>query len=397
MPRALVLLIVAVWLVLIACFVELSPFQSPWPRQRQHIDGAEFAAFSGAQTDGSALAVPAADADGGALLVRSVDITDAADWPVLRYRFAALAPTLELAFVYRRADSPRDVRTIPLTRARGSVGSVDLSREQEWRGAISEIGFAVYPVTQSVPAARAFHPFRLESAELWSPSWAGRLAAVATEWSGRRSWSLMSISALGPDSGAVRTRSPVLLLALGLGLTAVLLLQFAPQQPRRNLKILAVAAAVAWLLLDLRWSLNLADRHAATRLAYAGLDWPERQRQLPDADLLDAAERVRATLREAGADPDRVRLLVDAESDFVRARLIYHLAPTRTGPVNLVGWGGANFLSEPVYVATYAQEAPRYDAEQGLLQIDSELSLPAQALLDAPPLHLYRLGHEAAP
>lgn len=397
MPRVLVVVIVAVWFVLIAFFAELSPFQSPWPQQRYRIEGAEFAALSGAQIDGSALAIETADDNEGALLVRSVDIADAADWPVLRYRFDALAPTLELALVYRRADSPGDVRTIALTRPRGGVGSIDLSREQEWRGTISEIGFAVYPVAQSVPAARAFRPFRLENVEFWSPSWTGRLAAVATEWSGRRAWSLMSISALGPDSGAVRTRSPVLLLAVGLVLTLVLLLQFAPGQPRRILHVMTVAAVIAWLLLDLRWSLGLADRHAATRLAYAGLDWQERQRQLPDADLLDAAQRVRAVLRDAGADPDRVRLLVDAESDFVRARLIYHLAPARTGPVNLVGWGGAHFLSEPVFLALYAQEAPRYDAAQGLLQIDSELALPARPLLEASPLYVYRLGQEAAP
>ncbi|HVH34642.1 MAG TPA: hypothetical protein VM847_11100 [Tahibacter sp.] len=397
MPRALVVVIVAVWFVLIAFFVELSPFQSPWPQQRYRIEGAEFAAFSGAQTDGSALAVETADDNDGALLVRSVDIVDAAQWPVLRYRFTELAPTLELALVYRRADSPGDVRTIPLTRPRGEIGSIDLSREAEWRGAISEIGFAVYPLAQSVPAARAFRPFRLESAEFWSPSWSGRLAAVATEWSGRRAWSLMSVSALGPDSGAVRTRSPVLLLAVGLVLTFVLLRQFAPGRSRQILQIMAVAAIIAWVLLDLRWSLSLADRHAATRLVYAGLDWQERQRQLPDADLLDTAQRVRTALREAGVDPDRVRLLVDADSDFVRARLIYHLAPARTGPVNLVGWDGTTFLSEPVFVAMVVQEPLRYDAEQGLLQIDNDLSLPARVLLDAPPLHLYRLGHEAAP
>ena len=108
MPRALVVVIVAVWFVLIAFFVELSPFQSPWPQQRYRIEGAEFAAFSGAQADGSALAVETADDNDGALLVRSVDIADAAQWPVLRYRFAELAPTLELALVYRRADSPGD-------------------------------------------------------------------------------------------------------------------------------------------------------------------------------------------------------------------------------------------------------------------------------------------------
>lgn len=391
MPRALVVAVVALWFLLIAFFVELSPFQSPWPQQRYRLDGAEFAALAGGQIDGTALRVETEDENHGALLVRSVDLADAADWPVLRYRLDSLAPTLEVAFLYRRADSPGDVRTVALTRGRGDTGTIDLSREKEWQGAITEIGFAVYPVTQSVPAEHAFRPFRLLGAEFWSPSWGGRIAATSTEWSGRRAWSLMSISALGPDNGAVRTRSPVLMLALGLVLTGILLWQFAPGSAQRNLRVVGAGIAIAWLLLDLRWSLSLADRHAATRQIYAAAQWPERQSRVADADLLAVAQQVRQALREDGSDPDRVRLLVDAESDFLRARLIYHLAPARTGPVNLTGWRQVG-TDERVYFLTFESDKPVYDAASGQLGVDGDYSVPARPLIETSPVRLYRLG-----
>lgn len=396
MRRVFVALVV-VWFLLLGIFVEISPFQPLWPQQRYVLEGAEFAALTGGQIDGSGLAITTADDNHGALLVRDVEIFDAAQWPVLRYRIDSLAPSLEVAFVYRRADSPGDVRTVNLTRSRGATGSIDLSRENDWRGAISEIGFAVYPVTQSVPPAQAFRPFVLRGAEFWSPSWAGRSATVATEWSGRRAWSLMSISALGPDNGVVRARSPVLLLALGLGFTVVLLARFTPAARSRNVRVIFVAVAIAWILLDLRWSLSFADRHAATRQIYAPLDWPQRQQQLADTDVLAAAQAVRQALRDDGADPDRVRLLVDAKSDFLRARFIYHLAPARTGPVNLTGWRVATTETGPIYFATFEQPEPAFDAADLRLRLEGDFSVPARQLIDAPPLRVYRIGSGSSP
>jgi hypothetical protein len=396
MQRAVVVMVV-VWFLLIGIFLEISPLQSPWPQQRYALEGAEFAALAGGQIDGDGLAITTADENYGALLVRSVEIADAAQWPVLRYRFDSLAPSLEVAFLYRRADSPNDVRTVNLTRARTATGTIDLSRENDWRGAITEIGFAVYPVTQSVPPEQAFRPFVLRGAEFWSPSWTGRAAAVATEWSGRRAWSLMSISALGPDNGAVRSRSPVLLLTLGLAFTLLLLTQFTPTTTSRTARVIFVAVAVAWVLLDLRWTLSFADRHAATRQVYAPLDWPQRQQQLADADVLAAAQSVRQALRDDGADPDKVRLLVDAKSDFLRARLVYHLAPARTGPLNLTGWRIATAETGPIYFATFEQPEPQFDAADSRLRIDSDFSVPARQIADTPPLRVYRIGPEKTP
>lgn len=395
MPRALTAVLVLGWLLLIGLFAEVSPLQPPWPQQRNAMPGASFAAVRGGQVDGDALSIDTPDENYGALLIRSVALDDAAQWPVLRYEFEGLAPTLELNLVYRRADSPQDVRTLVLTRPRNGVGSIDLSREKDWTGQISEIGFAVYPVAQSVPPEQGFKPFRLVSAEFWSPSWTGRLAATATEWSGRRAWSLMSISALGPDNGAERARSPVLLLALGLVFTVLLLTQWQPVPARRVLQVLGVALLLAWLLLDVRWLRSLVDRHAATRQVYAGLDWRERQQRQPDGDLFAAAQAVREAIRADGGDPDRSRLLIDAGSDFLRARLIYHLAPANTGPVNSTGYGPSWSPESNFYLVYFEREEPRYSVEKQALEFNDDAVIPVRELIGTPTLRLYRFGQGA--
>lgn len=396
MPRRLVLLLLAGWLLLLGLFAGISPFTPLWPAQREKMEGSSFAAVRGGQIDAAELAVTEPDQDYGALLIRPVDL-DADQWPLLRYSFADLPPTLELTLVYRRADSPSDVRTIALAQPRGGSGSVDLRHEKEWRGRINEMGFAIYPVAQSVPPQQGFRPFRFLGVELATPSWQGRLSAVATEWSARRAWSLMSISALGPDAGPPREASPVLLLALGLGFTVLLLAWALPGAPRQVLRISAVVLVAAWLLLDLRWSRSLAERHAATRQIYAGLDWHERQDRLPDAELLAAAHTVRETIRAVDLDPDKVRILVDAGSDFLRARLIYHLAPAATGPVNFTGYGGYSYKGAPRIVVIYETESPQFDARQQRLVFGEESTMPAEELLAAPPLRIYRVIETAAP
>ena len=87
MPRVLVALLVLGWLLLIGLFAEVSPLQSPWPQQRNAMPGASFAAMRGGQVDDDALLIDTPDENYGALLIRSVDLDDAAQWPLLRYEF----------------------------------------------------------------------------------------------------------------------------------------------------------------------------------------------------------------------------------------------------------------------------------------------------------------------
>ena len=144
---------------------------------------------------------------------------DAETFPTLRYRFANFPRTLELSLVFRTAENPEDVAVSlpwPGERRARSISS----QIPQWRGQIVEFGFAQFPVAQLVPPAQGFKPFEIVEAGLWSRSWRGDLAALATDWFGAWPWTQRSVHALGRDTDTPRARSLVLCVAFALGICA---------------------------------------------------------------------------------------------------------------------------------------------------------------------------------
>lgn len=382
------------WGLLIALFVPL-PLASPLlPERSVTIDGASFApAIGSAQPEQGALAITAmAGAQGALQAHRPAQAIDADAWSTLRYRFDGLPRTLELVFLFRRADEPDDVRVVTVPGVGGSRGAIDLSRVPGWQGPIIEIGFAEFPGAQSVPPSRAFRPFRLLEVDLQSRSWQGAWAVRMHDWFGRQSWELMSLSALGPDSARPRgwPLPPLLfLIAVTPVLFGVLLLGWRGRLLARHA---VIALLLAWLVLDLRWLHNLHGRHTGTRTIYAGLPAEARARLQPDQATFDGAARVRAAL--ADEDP-HTRIFVDAGSDYVRARLLYHLLPLNVAPVNLVTYGTPEQRAGAI-VVLFDARSPRFDADTGLLHF-ADVGMPATPVLLNGALRIFRLAELESP
>jgi hypothetical protein len=215
-----------------------------------------------------------------------------------------------------------------------------------------------------------------------------------SDWFGYWPWALMSISALGPDAAAARGHGFVALLAFGaagtVGVLALLL-----RWRGRRLMLAAIAVSVlAWVVLDLRWLANLAARHGNTRELYAGKTWEQRSALVADSDIFAAATRVRAALAQA---PRGARVLVDADSDFARARLAYHLAPLNLAWSNVSGYGTPQQRAGG-YLVTYGlDETLHYDAAQHALQGENFLVRPLEPVLSEGKVRVYRFTAEAAP
>jgi len=299
-------------------------WSAPWsPATQRNLAGSAFQeVFGQGRTRGATLVVEAAADDHSTLQVAAVDI-DADDFAVLRYRFAEFPRTLELSLVFRVAAAPDDVQTVSLPWPGGDDTTFDLSAVPSWKGRVIEIGFAEFATAQLVPPERGFAPFRLERASLWSDSWRGDLAALATDWFGAWPWSQRSVHALGRE-GDSRTRSIVVFAALATAALALLAVMLLGLRGRRATAALLACAALAWLVLDLRWQLGLQQRLAATRALYAGTPLDERNALVGDREIQQAAERVRA-LAEARVPPQRV--LVHASSGYALLRLVWHLLP----------------------------------------------------------------------
>jgi hypothetical protein len=352
----------ASWLLLLLWAAGVD-WRSPWsPEQRRVFAGENFrAVFGTATVEGRGLHVEAPAQDDSALQTVAVDL-EAADFPLLRYRFADFPRTLELSFVFRTAEQPDDVQTVTLPWPGRGESTFDLSRIGAWKGTVIELGFAQFATAQNVPPARGFAPFELQQARLWSRCWRGALGALATDWFAAWPWSQRSVHALGREGDAQPARPATLVAALAVVIAvgwAALLLGL---RDRRLLAFAVGACALAWFALDLRWQVGLVQRLSLARTLYAGEDWPARQRIVGDEDIRAAADALRALL---ASEPSPRRVLVDGGTRYQSLRLIWHLLPLDTGELVLARASGERlpdgalivFFDNPAWHADPAMRA----------------------------------------
>lgn len=386
----LALLLLFLWIALFGWAAEApagAPFQ---PAERARFAGSDFGVVMGSGFPfGKRLGINSIGRQRMALQsFAPPQPIDAASRPVLRYRFAEFPRTLELSFVFRRAEDPQDVHTVALPPAGAHPGYFDLHSVPEWRGRIVEIGFAEFPTAQLVPADIAFRPFVLAEAELWSPSWRGSLGALGTDWSAYRPWALMSVSALGPDAPWPHKPTPVLVLSIGLvGTLAIAAALLARSWTWLGLTLCA-AIAGGWLALDLRWLGEFADRHVLTRELYAGKPWRERAAIEPDTALVAAAARVRDVLTRV---PPATHVVVAASAPYDVLRLVYHLLPANVAPMTtLAGDRGHARAMQPALLVVYDDPDWVFDADAKRVAY-ADAAYAADLLFEDANLRIFRL------
>ena len=393
---ALIALLILLWAGLLLAAASIPPGAAVQPSQRLRHAGADFevVAGTGAGIVGERL-LNISSIGRDQLAVQALPLAapiDAADFPVLRYRWRRFPQTLELSFMFRRADTPQDVQMVTLPPAGRYPAYFDLGDVPAWHGRITEVGFTEYPTAQLVPPDTAFRPFALVEMELWSPSWRGSLGALATDWLAYRPWALLSISALGPDAPWPHKTSPVAVLGLGLFVSVLLAALLLRRQRRWLGAALCVALGGGWLLLDLRWLLEFRQRTALTHELHAGQDWSERSATVPDRELFDAARRVLDLL--ARASPD-TRLLVAADTAYTMLRLDYHLLPANAAPASALAQESVPALAAgPAWLVAWDTDLWRYDGSSGVLH-GPQVELAASVLLEDARLRVYRI--EGAP
>ncbi|RYD15338.1 MAG: hypothetical protein EOP90_08045 [Lysobacteraceae bacterium] len=391
---AFVVALATSWLVLLLWAAGVDWRAPPTPQFERSFPGSRFrGAFGRAEVVGQRLRVTAEGADHSALQVTQLPQLDARSFPILRYRFEDFPRTLELSLAFRTAENPDDVRTVSLPWPGSGTMTFDLSGDPAWTGTIIELGFAQFATGQLVPPEQGFTPFVLDRAELWSPSWCGDLAALATDWFGAWPWSQRSVHALGREGPTGGARSPVLVAALAVALAAACSLLLGGRRSRRALAVLLGGGLVAWLALDLRWEVGLVHRLLATRALYAGQDWPERARRVGDSAILAAADSVRELLRD---EPAQRRILVYADSGYSLLRMVWHLQPLNVAPF----WQAAEFgrsLPEDTLVVFYATDAWHANpAVRRLLEQGERIAPPGRLFVDdyeAADVVVYRFRH----
>lgn len=387
---ALIVLLAVLWTVLLG-WASQAPLDAPLqPAERMRFAGSDFHVVLGAAVEnGRRLGINAVGTDHMAL--QSVTMSaplKAESFPVLRYRWQDFPRTLELSFVFRRADEPDDVHTITLPPAGAYPAYFDLSSTPDWRGEIIEAGFAEFPTAQLVPADIAFRPFSLVEAELWSPSWRGSLGTLGTDWSAYRPWALMSVSALGPDAPWPHKPTPVIVLTIGLAVSLALAAALLARSWTWLGLTLSTAIAGGWLALDLRWIGELADRHVLTRELYAGKPWRERATIEPDTALIAASQRVRDVLARV---PPSTHVVVAASAAYDVLRLVYHLLPANVAPMTAIAGDASKLRAmQPALLVVYDDPDWTFDAASRRLRF-ADNAYAADLLFEDASLRVFRL------
>ncbi len=352
-----------------------APFRAS---QVRHWDGSDFrVVMGGAAQDETRLRIGAVGEDRTALQSVVLNGIDAAENPVLRYRFEQFPHTLELSLVFRRAGD-EDVTVVSLPWPGDTDAWFDLGTVPQWRGQITELAFAEYPTPQIVPPMQGFRPFTLVDASLESRSWRGDLSALATDWLGQWPWSQRSVHALGRDTDTPRAQSLVLCLAMVIALVVVGSFLVLRMRGAALLRVGVIAAVLGWILLDLQWESGLRWRHAATQSLYAGFEWPERELHSADQDVIETAHELKRDLRDL---PGNARILVHAGSSFATLRMIYHLLPMNVGVLVLAAdLSPAVPLPAGSIIVVYDAPDWSYDQKSQLLQ-GGGLSFPGEILI----------------
>lgn len=378
------LLVALIWIALLGAAAQVRWDAPLSPRDRLAFDASRFRVVMGAGSeDGSALRVGAVGDDGSALQTIARTDLQARDYATLRYRFDGFPRTLELSFVFRRVDAPDDVQAVTVPWPGNGWRTLDLSRIPEWRGEITEFGFAEYATPQIAPESSAFRPFRFDRVELWSASWRGSLAALYTSWFGYTPWALLSISALGPQR-EVAQAAPLLPFAVAGFALSVLVAAWLLRWTRRQAMRRAVfAAATLWVALDVVWLDDFAAKHKLTEAVYAGKGWEERAALVPDQDVQRAAEQLRSYL---GTQPPH-QLLVVSDSKYTFLRLIYQMLPLNAAPLEQAL--GLRWPRRDSRFVVYQSTQWHYDEGRGAL-LGAGRAFAVEPVFESGDVHVYK-------
>jgi hypothetical protein len=150
---------------------------------------------------------------------------------------------------------------------------------------------------------------------------------------------------------------------------------------------IAVLALVAWLLLDARWTWNLANTVAATGAQYAGKDWRAKHLAADDGALFAFTEKVRSRL------PDKpARVFIVADAHYFRGRAAYHLYPHNVfhDPYrNDVP--PADRLRAGDWIVVYQRRGVQFDRGQQMLRWDGGATVPVELVLTDAGAALFRV------
>jgi hypothetical protein len=232
-----------------------------------------------------------------------------------------LEPQMDLDLIWVANTDPNKPHMRKITMEERAAGFLQLGDDPTWRGQILKLGLQV--------RGKLIGPVLLRSLtlqrETLTPITA--LRSLAGDWTHQEPWTGRSINFHVGATSSDRLLTPVLLVGLWVGLSSLLLVLFNRFSFTRHLMGgLALFFLAGWLLLDLRWQWQLANRLGQTYERYGHLKPEQRPSAMPDAQVVTALNQL---LKGLPKEPSRLFLLSKNPSDYMTLRVRYHLLPLR--------------------------------------------------------------------
>lgn len=330
---------------------------------------------------GDELAVRAADASG--LVVVSINTAlRSTDYAAIEWIAVDVPENIDVSLLWRSDYKPEQLNSLPLTVVSGRLLPIVTSKHPAWIGSIEGLALAMKgPIAE---------PVRIRGIVAKPLSALQVLQDRAREWLAFEGWHGTSINTVTGGADLQDLPLPVLLAAaVALATLAVAALRrFRPAAMTiPAFTALAAFALAAWLLLDLRWTWNLVRQVDATAERFGGKSWVDKRLAVEDAPLFAFVQKAKDAMPATPA-----RVIVGAESHYLRGRAAYHLYPH-----NVLFHPTSNTLPERRYVRpgdwflVYLRKGVQFDAAQGKLRWDNNEPVDAELKLSGRGAALFRI------
>ena len=253
--------------------------------------------------------------DGERAVLMSVETDFASDrYPGVAWSALDIPEGATVRLLWRTDVAPQRLSEVRVPVEAGRPGLAMLANHQEWVGRVKGVALFIEPVAGS--------PIRLQRLVMKPLTASNVLADRMDEWLALETWTGTSLN--GIAGGADVQALPLPLFAATTAAVAWLLWWVMAGRPDRRAGGAAalILFACTWILLDIRWTWNLARQVAQTAARFQGLDVREKHLADSDGALFGFVDRA---LAELPATPTRV--FVAAEAPYFRARAAWHLYP----------------------------------------------------------------------
>lgn len=284
------------------------------PSPARTVNGAAFQLTrGGGHPEGTSFIVESLQ-DGIASASAEIQPFSADRYPRVEWDLRTIDAPAELLFAWRTRDNPRRTYSKQLLWIGGAIVPLRLSADDGWRGTITDIALVA---RGSLPA-----PLEVRAFKLPSTSVTATLGEMFTQWGAR--FPLKGYAVAYPFD-AERTHFMPIAKALGIAcvLATVVYLGLGYLRSRKiDWRIPVVIFAAAWIVLDLRWQIDLGREVADAAHRFAGKTPDEKALAADDAPIAALAFDIRKAL-----PPPPVRVFVLCDSRLIALRVTHFLFP----------------------------------------------------------------------